>query len=203
MAIQNIEIVNDVLLLSGERPVVSLVTPVGRKGALSVFGAVEDIILVNAHWPFLKRSETPVAVSGDILTVREFREVSSLTYKGVDLVPVQLEDVSRTNYSFAIIDDTHLKVSVSGVANDFTVSGTITTEYDFLDPSATIPLPDRFRALLLVQATYRMAADHLGDYEQAQAKAQEFAVMSRQMIVRESGIGTRSRNMYRRRRYAR
>lgn len=200
MAIQNIEIVNDVLLLSGERPVVSLVTPVGRKGALSVRTAVEDIVLFNAHWPFLKRSEEPVAVTGDILTVREFREVSSLTYKGHDLTPVQMEDVSRTRYSFAIIDDTHLKVRPVGVASDFVVSGTITTDYDFLDGSATIPLPDRFRPLLLVQATYRMAVDHLGDYEQAQAKSQEFAIMARQMVVRESGIGARSRNMYRRRR---
>lgn len=197
---QNIEIVNDVLLLSGERPVVSLVTPVGRKGALSVSTAVEDIILLNAQWTFLKVSEQPVSVNEDILTHLSLREVSMVTYKGRQLEPVQIEDLPFVQNSYALLDDNHIQVSFTGaVASDFLISGNKTTNYDISDPQALIPLPERFRPILLVQSVYRMATDHLGDAQQAQAKAQEFAVMARQMIKRESGIGLRNRTMYRRR----
>lgn len=200
MALQNIELINDVLLLSGERPVVSLVTPVGRKGALSVRAAVEDIVLANAHWPFLKVVDPPISYVDGILSTVKLREINSVSFKGHELTPRQLADLEANPYSYAIIDEETIEVNTKGAASDYVVAGVKDATYDYGDPTANIPLPDRFRSILLTQGVYRMAVDHLGDYEQAQAKANEFAAAIRRMIAREDGLGSRNRNMYRRRR---
>jgi hypothetical protein len=200
---QNIDVVNDVLLLSGERPVVSLVSPVGRKGALVVSTAIEDIILLNTNWTFLQDAQIPISVTDKVVTHGELREISSVTYKKRTLEPVKLDDLGFVMNSFARLDDDHIQLSddLSAVASDLRIVGTKSVTYDISDPQATLPLPDRFRALLVVQATYRMAVDHLGDMEQAQMKQREFQAMARRMIIREDGMGDRNRTMYRRRRH--
>jgi hypothetical protein len=198
---QNIAVVNDVLLLTGERPVVSLVTPVARKGALSVNSAIEDIALFNANWPFLQTTVQPTDVTDNIVTHTLLRDISTVFFKKRPLIPGKQDDL-HIHYSFARLDDTHLKLSddISAVADDIQIVGTVSLQYDINDPQAVLPLPERFRPLLLVQATYRMAVDHIGDMEQAQMKQQEFQAMARRMLLREDGLGDRNRNMYRRRR---
>ena len=198
---QQLRLVNDVLLQAGERPVTSLVTPVGRKGALSVRAAVEDITLLNS-WPFLARKLTPLPASGaTTLVVSPLRKITAVEFNGRNLTPVGLDEVSRTPNSFAIVDEETIEVNPGGAFTQYTVYGEALLDYDEEDPDEIIPLPKRFRELLMVQAVYRMAVNHLGDPDLANLKANEFAVMARQMMAREIGVGTKSLNMYRKRVY--
>lgn len=197
-----IRFVNDVLLAVGERPQVSLSTPVGRKAALAVRDAVEDFQLAN-NWSFLKIRTTPISKTGTALVITSLRQVQSVLLKERILNPVNIEELySNAQYSFAILGDDSIEVSqdlVGEPAADFSIYGytqlVINPDLD----NFQIPVPDRFLPIVRTQTIYRLAIDHLGDGNLANIKASEFTRMVQAYQSRETGVGRRQQNLYRKR----
>ncbi len=197
-----IRFVNDVLLAVGERPQASLSTPVGRKAALAVRDAVEDFQLAN-NWSFLKSRTTPISKTGTVLVIPSMRQIQSVLLKERILNPVNLEELySNAQYSFAILGDDSIEVSqdlVGEPAEDFSIYGytqlTVNPDVD----NFVIPVPDRFLPIVRTQTIYRLAIDHLGDGNLANIKSSEFTRMVQAYQSRETGVGRRSQNLYRKR----
>ena len=193
---------NDVLLAVGERPQVSLSNVVGRKAALAVRDALEDFQLAN-NWSFLKTRVLPLSKTGTVLTVSPLRQIQSVFFKDRALLPVNIEELySGSLYSFTVTGDESVEISedLSGeTASDFSVIGYSLLTINLLNEDSLLPIPDRFLPILRTQSIYRMAIDHLGDAALAQIKSQEFTRLVQAYQVRETGVGRRSQNLYRKR----
>jgi hypothetical protein len=197
-----IRFANDVLLAVGERPQVSLSNTVGRKAALAVRDALEDFQLAN-NWSFLKTRVLPLSKIGVVLTIPTLRQIQSVFFKDRALLPVNIEELySGVYYSFAVTGDASIEVSkdLDGeAASDFSIIGYTLLTINLLNENSLLPLPDQFLPILRTQAVYRMAIDHLGDAALAQVKSQEFTRLVQAYQVRETGVGRRNQNLYRKR----
>jgi len=197
-----IRFANDVLLAVGERPQVTLSNAVGRKAALAVRDALEDFQLVN-NWSFLKARILPLSKVGMVLTISPLRQIQSVFYKDKALLPVNIEELySGALYSFAVTGNTTLEVSedlAGETAADFSIIGYSLLTINLFNENALLPIPDQYLPILRTQSVYRMAIDHLGDATLAQVKSQEFTRLVQSYQVRETGVGRRKQNLYRKR----
>ncbi|ASV43891.1 tail tube protein A [Cyanophage BHS3] len=201
-----LEVANDVLLMAGERPTVSLnANPVSRKVASCLREALLEVALLD-DWSFLRSRVNALAWTSNVADVGDVQRI------------VRVIDTDGRTMPYVDVNDMDMGV---GGSRCWTVNGYGLVRFSFVPsdderpnirfdviralqpPNAdgdTFPVPDRFMPLVTKRALYLFVLRHLDDAPMAAQYNNEFELMTQMIRNRERYVPRGSVNMYRRRR---
>ena len=198
-----LEVVNDLLLMSGERPVLSLTsTPVARKATSVLQEAVLEIALLD-DWAFTRQRINALSWVGnkaELGEVQRIRGVVSGTTTYRYLEPERFASMvtpsgrwTTDGYSSVLVGDTPT-TNAAQLLYKFDV---ITALNPPTLPSDKFPLPDRLLPMVTKRALCMFVLRHLDDASLAAQYNNEFEVMVQLVRNRERYTPRGSENLYR------
>lgn len=206
----NIELINKALENIGERPVVSINSPVARKALQALKDSVYDIASTH-DWEWTKDAilaQSWVLDTADLGETQRihtvsygsaangYRELAFLDPVSFDRLPQQVGE--PRNYT----QSTYNKVRVNPYPNTpeeqakykFFVTRELTPGNNATD---VLPFPERVLTLVLYRMCYYLCVSHLDDAGAAQQWGQQYVNLLQRLRSRERGYSHRQTNMFR------
>jgi len=199
-----LEVVNDLLLMSGERPVLSLTsTPVARKATSALQEAVQEIALLD-DWAFTRQRINAFSWAGDTADLGDVQRIigvvyNKTTYAYID--PATFDRMTSNNNSWTTDGYSTVRVSRAPVTN----AEQLAYKFDVISalippttPNGKFPIPDRLMPMVTKRALCMFVLRHLDDAPLAAQYNNEFEVFVQLVRNRERYTPRGSANLYRR-----
>lgn len=204
-----LEVVNDVLLMAGERPVLSLAsTPVARKATSVLTEAVLELALLD-DWAFTRQRINAVSWVGNKAELGNVQRIIGVVYDSYPYRYVEPATFSKLGYGSATGGNVGYW-STDGY-NSVVVSRTPVTDTERLsfafdvvtslvpptDALSKFPIPDRLMPMVTKRALCLFVLRHLDDASLAAQYNNEFEVMVQLVRNRERYAPRGAANLYR------
>lgn len=201
-----LEVVNDLLLMSGERPVLSLTsTPVARKATSVLQEAILEIALLD-DWAFTRQRIGALSWLGNKAELGDVQRIVRVVfgktiYQYIDPETFLSSELvgnywTTDGYSSVLVGVTPL-TNADQLLYKFDVISSLSPP---MLASAKFPIPDRLMPLVSKRALCMFVLRHLDDAALAAQYNNEFEVMVQLVRNRERYVPRGSANLYRGRR---
>jgi len=213
-----IEVVNDILLLSGERPVNSLSSPVARKAALCLQDAVLEIATMD-DWSFLRADITALSWNvetanlGDVQRILRVSVFNGTTKRSIPFVePAQFDARQVASYSSNAMPVTpcwtlggygEVRINPYPITNQGQSNITFSVIRVLMPPQnedEKFALPDRYMPIVIKRGLSLFTLRHLDDSALAAQFNNEYEQILQNMRNRERNRPHDSINAYKGRR---
>lgn len=201
------DFINECLLAIGERDyMTSTLTNSPQRRAHAIF---KDTFLSFVHecgWSFLHKSYTPVAISGNLITVPQYQQVNSAFYGDTELVPVYADEMSKMTQTqsgntllFSLVNSTTIKLypipqTLSKVVINYIEEA---TPVAYSGTALMTPITDNFEPVIRQLMCAKLCLQMLDDQGGYQTFMREYAVRLAKAVQKDQRITRARPNMFR------